>query len=159
MFNQKENEAIKNEALLKSVYSSIQINMKNESEKTNPKLAMFLCNATTQIQLLSEDEKLKLHLFSEASSYSIDQLIDILEGQYNFFNSFIFNLFGEEFKKVCSFITSNKNVWNLFISFPNVAKKLIEKFKDDEEIDIKAENLLILLSSNKSYYFLKHLFD
>lgn len=153
------NLTIENETLLKAVYASLNENMKNHSENITPELPMLLCNVTPQIQFLEDANKFKLFHFSKFCCYTITQLIDILECQYCFFNSYLFNLENEKFIETCQLIVSNQNLWNLFINYPNIAKKLIDTFKDAEDIDSKAKDLLLLLTSNSSFDFIKYLFD
>lgn len=152
--------AVNNETLLKAVYSSLENKISSAKELKNSSFPMLLCKVTSKIQMLEDDHKLKLFLFSRACNYTINQLNDILEHQYNFFYSYIFpvdNFY--DFTLECKIIISNPNLWELFILFPNVAKKLITRFRYDKKIDKKAEKLLTLIQNNSSFNFLRQLIE
>ena len=90
----------------------------------------------------------------------MSQLNSILDHQYNFFYSYIFFIKNfDDFDIECKLIISNPNLWELFILFPNTAKKLITHFRDDKKIDKKAERLLSLIQNNSSFSFLKTLLE
>ena len=143
-------KTVDDETLLKAVYESLKRCIENDSTLQTSTLPMLLCKLTSQIQLLEDKHKIKLFLFSKACNYTINQLNSILDHQYNFF---------DDFDIECKLIISNPNLWELFILFPNTAKKLITHFRDDKKIDKKAERLLSLIQNNSSFSFLKTLLE
>lgn len=153
-------KTVDDETLLKAVYESLKRCIENDSTLQTSTLPMLLCKLTSQIQLLEDKHKIKLFLFSKACNYTINQLNSILDHQYNFFYSYIFFIKNfDDFDIECKLIISNPNLWELFILFPNTAKKLITHFRDDKKIDKKAEKLLSLIQNNSSFSFLKTLLE